>query len=314
MKKYSILFLLFVLVVAACTPNKSAQKFTFKETQQGLEVFEEGQPVFFYQRTPKSSDGRFLCNNYIHPLYSLNGDTLTEEFPADHPYHRGIFCAWHQMFVGGKSVGDGWFMSDVKLDVKDVQVVEKEEYAQLKISSMWKSPLFEDEKYFLIEETDITIFPKQENYRVIDFAITLNALVQEVEIGGVDDEKGYGGFCARLSDQKLLAFTSPTGEITPQLTQVDAGVWMDFSGPHGQNEEISGVTILSHPQIPNYPAPWILRNLTSMQNVVYPGRDRVTVPMDKPIKLFYRLIVHEGNAQSIDIEKLHSDYEKENLK
>ena len=314
MKKYLSLILFMAIALVSCNQKGQPQRFTFKENTQGIEVLEHGQPVFFYQRIPKSLDGRFLCNNYIHPLYSLNGDTLTEEFPADHPYHRGIFSAWHQIFVGGESVGDGWVMSDIELDVEDVKIIDTGKLGQLKIRAKYKSPLFENEKPFLSEETEITIHPRQENYRIIDYSISLKALVPDVEIGGMNDEKGYGGFCLRLSEQKKMTFTSVEGEIVPQLLQVEVGSWMDFSGPHGQNEKISGVTVFCHPETPNYPAPWILRNLTSMQNVVFPGRNLITVPTDKPIKLFYRLVIHDGDAQSINVEELQSEYEKVNFK
>ena len=298
------------IVLISCNQKGQPQKFSFNENSQGVEVVEDGHTVFFYQRESKSLDGRFVCNNYIHPLYSLTGDTLTEEFPADHPYHRGIFWAWHQMFVGGESVGDGWFMSDVEQEVTNVESSQTKKKGQLKINAQWKSSLFENKKPFLAEETYIAIHPRQNNYRIIDFSISLKALVPDVEIGGMNDEKGYGGFCARLSDQKKLTFTSVGGKIVPQLLQVEAGPWMDFSGQHGLNGEISGVTLFCHPETPNYPAPWILRNQTSMQNCVYPGRNRVTVPMDKPLRLYYRLVVHDGSVQNVNIKSLMQDYEE----
>lgn len=310
MKNYQSLLLFFAIVVASCSPKGQCQNFIFKETSQGVEVMEDGHAILFYQREPKSLDGRFICNNYIHPLYSLDGDTLTEEFPVDHPYHRGIFWAWHQMYIGGASVGDGWFMSDVEQEILNVGSSQTKKSGQLKINAQWKSSLSENKKPFLAEETIITVYPRQSNSRIIDFSISLKALVPDVEIGGMNDEKGYGGFCARLIDQKKMTFTSVGGEIVPQLLQVEAGPWMDFSGPHGQNGEISGVTLFCHPETPNYPAPWVLRNQTSMQNCVYPGRNRITVPLDKPLRLLYRLVVHDGGVQDVDVENLMSGYEE----
>ena len=34
-----------------------------------------------------------------------DGQVLTEDFPADHLHHRGIFWAWHQVYVGEKAMG-----------------------------------------------------------------------------------------------------------------------------------------------------------------------------------------------------------------
>ena len=57
----------------------------------GVWVQEGDAKVLFYQRRPKSKDGKYTRANYVHPLMDLDGETLTEDFPADHPHHRGIF-------------------------------------------------------------------------------------------------------------------------------------------------------------------------------------------------------------------------------
>lgn len=73
---------------------------------------------------------------------------------------------------------------------------------------------------------------------------------------------------------------------------------------------VNGLTILCHPSTPNYVAPWILRQQKSMQNIVFPGREKVRLAVDSTIVLRYRMIVHKGRANEIDIPKLQSDYNK----
>lgn len=313
MKQY--LYVTFLLIIISITshPQEIKTLFTFEKTNQGIELLENGNTVFFYQRIPKSGDrkpnGKYKFNNYIHPLYSLNGETLTEEFPVDHPYHRGIFWAWHQLYIDGKSVGDGWIMEDIIQEVTDVNTITNENYAQLQLDVLWKSTLFEDSHPFISEHTTITVHQLQDSVRKIDFAISLKALVPDVEIGGSNDEKGYGGFCARLKLSENLTFTSANGQVTPQTGQINAGSWMDFSAPFERNGEISGVSILCHPETPNYPAPWILRSEPSMQNIVFPGRSRIKLAVNKPVILYYRIIVHNGNIDKININKLQIEYE-----
>lgn len=304
MKRFTALILFSSIILVSCRLEKPVTKITFQETSQGVEVLEDGQPVMFYQRALKSN-GENLFNNYIHPLYGLNGDTLTEEFPADHVYHRGIFWAWHQIYVGGNSVGDGWIMNNIEQEVSKATV---DKAGLLIFEVYWKSSAYEYKEVFVFEKTTITIHPKEENFRAIDFCISLKALVPNVEIGGADNEKGYGGFCARIREPEKLEFTSTEGVVNPQDLQVKAGPWMDFSGPIAESGASKGVAILCHPETPGYPATWILRKEPSMQNVVFPGRDRITVPQDKPIKLYYRLIIHDGNVQNIDMDKLQSEY------
>lgn len=289
---------------------KSESPFTFETNDQGIRLLERGKPVFFYQRVPKSLNGKYICNNYLHPLYSLSGDTLTEEFPVDHPYHRGIFWAWHQVYINGRSVGDGWIMDNMEQEVVDIQTISEKNVSQLKLNVLWKSPLFENDKPFLNEHTTIKVHALQNGIRKIDFAIILDALVPGLEIGGSNDDKGYGGLCARFKLPKDLTFTSVDGSVIPKATQIKAGPYMDFSGSYGKNGETIGATIFCYPQTPDYPQPWILRSVTSMQNIVFPGKKRILLPMDRPVVLYYRLIVHNGNAQSLNLTSLQSEYEK----
>ena len=293
--------------------QETKSPFTFKKNDQGVEVRENANLVFFYQEKQKSIDGKYFCNNYIHPLYSLKGDTLTEEFPVDHPYHRGIFWAWHQIYVNEKSVGDAWVMENVVQEVDSIQTFAKNDFGKLELNVLWKSPLFENNNPFISEHTTITVHLLQDSIRRIDFIISLMALVPGVEIGGSDDEKGYGGLCARLKLPKDLTFTSANGKITPQLGRIKAGPWMDFSASFGRKGETCGVAILCNLKTPNYPAPWILRSETSMQNIVFPGRNRIKLSMDEPVILYYRMIVHSSNTKNINLFKLQTEYEETNV-
>lgn len=304
-----LLYFLFFLLIS-CNSQKRDSSFTFVRIDQGVELLENGQPVFFYQEKPKSRDGEYTCNNYLHPLYSLKGDTLTEEFPTDHPYHRGIFWAWHQIYVNGESVGNSWIMENIKQDIVKMTTITENNIAQLKLFVLWKSNLFENYSPIVKEETTITVHSVTNNIRKIDFRISLNAVVSGVEIGGADNEKGYGGFCARLRLPDNLIFTSLNKKVIPTTEQIRTGAWMDFSASFGSNSDASGITIMCHPKTPNYPAPWILRPKTSMQNIVFPGRERIEFPMGEPVVLYYRLIIHDGRSSSVDINKLHTEYSK----
>jgi hypothetical protein len=309
--KFTSLILVSVFFVS-CHLIQGTQKstFTFKENEQGVLLLENGKPVFFYQRQTKLLAGQYKFNNYLHPLYSLSGDTLTEESPADHPYHRGVFWSWHQHYINDKSLGEGWIAEGISEDVTNLRKEIINGLAQFDLSVLWMSSSFQNGKPYIEEKTKIIVHPRETDLRKIDFEISLRALVPGVQIGGADDEKGYGGFCVRVKLPDGFIFTSTDGAVKPQETQIKAGPWMDFSGALGRNREVSGLTILCHPSTPNYPAPWILRQKTSMQNVVFPGRERINVSTEKPIVLRYRLIIHNGNAAFTDISRLQAEYEK----
>jgi AcrR family transcriptional regulator len=42
---------------------------------------------------------KFRRSCYIHPLYGLDGEVMTEDFPVDHRHHRGVFWAWFIHFM-----------------------------------------------------------------------------------------------------------------------------------------------------------------------------------------------------------------------
>ena len=58
-------------------------------------VFREGTAqIMAYQLKSKSLEGKFERANYIHPLYDLWGNVLTEDFPKDHPQNPGAPQPW----------------------------------------------------------------------------------------------------------------------------------------------------------------------------------------------------------------------------
>ena len=92
---------------------------------------------------------------------------------------------------------------------------------------------------------------------------------------------------------------------------MEEGPWLDFSGDFGEQGQVSGLAILCHRSLPGYPQRWILRRAGSMQNAVYPGQQPVPLSRKKPLVLRYRLIVHRGNAQQVDLNKLQAQYNAE---
>lgn len=294
------------LLMTCCSCTHSP--FIFKESGEGIELLEKSEKVFFYQRKPKSLTGQYVCTNYLHPLYGLNGEIITEEFPPDHPYHRGIFWTWHQLYVDTVSLGDGWINEGISQEVVNVRTEKSGDKANFYLDVMWKSSTYKVGEPFLSEHTKITVHKKGNDSRKIDFEITLQPLVKGFKIGGSADQKGYGGLCARVKLPDDIAFTSETGRVVPQELQINSGQWMDFSGTFMEEAGVSGLTILCHPDNPGFPQPWILRQKSSMQNVVFPGQNLFDISKDKPLVLKYRLIIHEGNAADLNLAKMQQEY------
>ena len=291
-----VLFSFFILLLLlGCSQHESNEaSFVFIENDESVELLENNNLVFCYQKKDKSMDGKFTRNNYIHPLMSIDGDTLTEDFPPDHLHHRGIFWAWHQIYIDTLHVSDSWALNNFKSEIVSVENKIINNIAELSTRVFWESPLFNNGKPYVEENTKIVVSPLSNGTRKINFNITLNALTNGVKIGGSENEKGYGGFSLRIKMPDELKFRSKDGTVTPQNLQINAGSWMKFSAPFGKSGKIGSIKLVCDKDSPNYPQPWILRQHRSMQNVVFPGRELVEIPLNKPLKLSYTIYIERN--------------------
>jgi len=351
MDKLRVIFLLtvaglaltFSACVSATVGKQAGTGLDVVKTDRGYLVTEGGKKVLFYRRNQIAFKGNVIFGldeyaaqtlndmleqldrnsrpHYVHPLWGLDGEVLTEDFPFDHLHHHGLFWAWHQIYINDKSVGDGWDIKDIRWDVRDVEVLQAGGQAGgqagIKATVLWKSPNWTDrkgrQKAFVKETSIVRVNRAEGDIRRIDFEISLLALVKGVRIGGSDNKKGYGGFSLRLRfpdgpKKGGLGFAGTDGVVKPKNTAVEAGPWLDFSGRLKDNGGLAGVAILCHKTIPGYPSPWILRRTESMQNTVFPGRKPVALPTDKPLVLRYRLIVHRGGISRERLDRLQAEY------
>ncbi len=302
---------LLLLINVALSGTAWAQV-TIERLDSGLLFAEGDDRILFYQISGNEQHGEYRRANYVHPLYGLDGAMLTEDRPEDHPHHHGVFWAWHQLYIQGKRIGDGWINEDLEWKVISFETKDRGNAKQLVVRVDWLSPLWLDEqgnmKPVVKEETMITVYPRKKSYRTVDFSISLIATEPNTMIGGSEDPKGYGGFSPRIKLPPDISFTGPKGEVIPKTNPVEAHGWLDISGSLGKRGEQAGVSILSHSNNPGYPNPWILRSKGSMQNAVYPhpGAQPVYLSDREYTTLKYRLIIHGKEVP--DLAKLHEAY------
>lgn len=312
-QKSAVFFLSLIMVLLTHCSSNESPTWEVSETSEGLEVKEAGKKVLFYQVAEKSKDGEYTRANYVHPLYGLNEDVLTEDFPEDHFHHRGIFWTWHQVWVGEKRVGDAWLCENIFWDVQNAQTKENKD-GTLTITSdvFWNSSLWLDEndeqKSFLKEDVAITVHPESEGVRIVDFEIVLNALADSLYIGGSEDAKGYSGFSVRVFIPDDIQFTSTTGVVEPQTLAVKAGNWMDITGTYMNSDPKSGIIIMNHKDNPGMPQKWILRAKKSMQNPAFPGNMKYEIKKEEPLTLKYRLVLHASELAKDKISTIYEAY------
>ncbi len=281
--------------------------------QPGKEtLYEDGQKVLSFQFAAKQLDGKktFSRAHYVHPLYDLSGQEISEDFPQDHPHHRGIFWSWHQVTVAGQAAGDAWLCDEFQWDSQSIRTSVGGRVAEVHARAIWRSPRCVDVSGTPVDiatdDVTIVVHSLAGQKRVIDFTIRLQAMAPDVRIGGSDDDKGYGGFSTRIRMPPSLEFISDAGVIQPTKTAVTAGRWMLF------RSEPFSYAILAAKDNPGERNRWILRKRRSMQNPVFPGREPITLRMDQPIELNYRVVIMQGGQdQAFDLPKMLRQYDDE---
>ena len=272
-------------------------------------VREHGSPVLFYRLEPTSLDGEYERSNYVHPLYGLDGEELTEDFPEDHRHHRGVYWTWHQVWIGDVRAGDPWLARRFSWRVEEVRPLAAGN--GLFVRHRWFSPDFRDGREAILEESaEVAVHPSSGDVRLIDFDIRLVPLQEGVRLGGSEDDKGYGGFSVRVAMVEGLRFVAASGAVQPRRLATEAGDWVDFAADFAGGGSPSGLAILVHPSSAGYPQSWVLRSpeTPSMQNPVWPGPDAVALERGVETRLRYRLAVHRGAAASVDLDALAAEF------
>ncbi len=298
------MLVLFVVVAAGV----SSGQLTMKKETDGIRIVDGNSPVLFYQVQPKSKNGKFERCNYVHPLWGIDGQVLTEDFPADHLHHRGVFWSWHQVWIDDKRIGDPWELSDFEQDISEVEFIkEADQTVWIRSEVLWLSDKWKingRKAPYLKEKVGIHVHKRVGQYRKIDFEIQLLALEENLRLGGSEDEKGYGGFSVRLALPDDVGFIGEKGTIEPQNTAVSSPGFVQVKGSMGQNNSTAGIIIVDEATNPDFPQQWILRAKNSMQNVAWPGANPVSLSTTEPLVLNYSLIVHAGKMKTKKIIKI----------
>lgn len=294
-----------IVFLAFCLRSASAQ-ISMKKEQGGLWITDGGKNVAFYQKDPMGFNAWEKRNNFLHPLMLPDGTTITENAPDDHPHHRGVFWAWHQILIDGKQVSDGWDLNDFAVEVKSIEFKRIHDTdGELQTTAFWSSPLYKEGNEAYLKEVSTYTFHKQRgNYRVIHFYIQLISQVDNLELGGSNDEKGYGGFSVRLKMPTNADFLASNGFVNPENTAVSAGNWIEISGSMAKNgNSPGGVLIYADPKNPGNNRSWILRQKASMQNAVFPGQSPVKLEKGVPLELNYTLVLFTGKIKERNVLK-----------
>jgi hypothetical protein len=249
-----------------------------------------GAPILFYRSKP--SVGREPWRtHYVHPVHSIGGAVITEDAPADHVHHRGIFWAWRRILVDGVKVADGWVGENLVLEVASPTVTSHDDgSAQIDVQVRWMVPMDGRLTPIIEEMSSIRAHPAVDGRRRIDVSVGLRALRQGVQLAGTDDEKGYGGLSLRFANPQLAEIESDGRVLHATVAGMQTGDWVAFNWsappPPWPARIAASCQVDGHAW-----TSWVLRQEPSMQNCAFPGAAPAAVPRDGFMRLGLSLLV-----------------------
>lgn len=253
-------------------------------SHDGVQLLEAGKPVLFYRRVP--APGRETWRmHYVHPLHSVAGAMVTEDAPADHIHHRGIFWAWRRILVDGERVADGWVGDRLVLqsDAPGVQHLD-DGSVRIDVRVTWLVPLAGRPVPIVEENSAIRAYPVAGGQRRIDVTVALRALRRGVELAGTDDDKGYGGLSMRFAHPQLAVIESDGRRLQATTASMETGpdvafLWPTLAAPW-PGRIVASCTVDGRPW-----TRWVLRQEPSMQNCAFPGARPIPVPSSGSLEL-----------------------------
>ena len=163
------------------------------------EEYLKAHPELVKNDTTTSSIYSVPRSDYIHPLYGLEGEMLTNDWPdGGHPHHRGIFWAWPEVKYGDQ-LGDIYALQRVfARPTGNVKYINYPEYAEIDAENLW---MWEDNEAIVRENAVIRVYRSTPEGRIIDLTIKLLPLKDSVTLA-TRFTNSYGGLNIRMQTPK----------------------------------------------------------------------------------------------------------------
>lgn len=268
-----------------------------------FDITDAGQPVLRYNYATIEPDDRMTNvapasriyararSDYIHPLFGLDGETLTKDWSVNHPHHRGIYWAWPEVDWRGQR-GDLHALQKVfAKPIGKCTASSGPVFAQIEAENFWK---WENGESLVHERAVIRAYRATGDDRVVDLEFQFTALNDPVLLARRGTDK-YGGLNIRLAsvkDQEISFHSDPTNAVL-RMT------WAELSGKFGDAGQPSGIVVLQHAANPDYPGEWVkFPELNWFQPTFPANGTRYELKKGEPLVLRFRLWLHRGAQAS----------------
>jgi len=211
----------------SASPPQPSSPFRFAPIDdRSLGLWEGNRPVLVYNHgahTKRDAPEVRAHRSYIHPLYGLDGEVLTDDFPPDHLHHRGLFWDWPHVTVDGRH-HDQWMLdgSEPRFVRWGIREAGPED-ARLGVENGW----FVGERQVMREQVLLRMHKSTDEGRAIDVDLTWTPLGEPITLGGAEG-KSYGGLTFRFAPGRDTVITVPSGRTKDDL-YMTALPWTDLT-------------------------------------------------------------------------------------
>ena len=278
---------------------------------KSVQIADGDQPVLVYnfgvitnEQVPET-DHRRSRACYVHPVFGLSGEVLTDDFPRDHYHHHGIFWTWPHVSVDGKE-HDIWAGSTIRQQFVTWLARESGPAAAvLGVENGW----FVGDKKVMTERVWLRVYHAVGDARAVDIDLTLIPTDKPVTLWGAAG-KSYGGLTMRFAPPSrrdpATVITTPSG-VTPTDLSTTILRWADYTSKLSGHDKPSGAAVFIGRDHPDYPPEWLLRHYGPLC-VGWPGVHRETLEPGKPVRMSYRIWIHKDAVGTSELSRAYSAF------
>jgi hypothetical protein len=324
---------LFPCLALALGSAPAAPVFTVQEVSDGIEIRLDGNLLTKYVTRDAATN-----KPYFHPLIGPTGAEMTRAYPMrdvpgekqDHPHHRSMWFGhqfidasdtWHEeATLRERAKGDDAKFAQLRPSLgatvhrETRRAVAETDRAVLETTSEYQDAAG---KLLLRDLRTFVFRVAPDGARLIDVTLAFTGADAPVTLKDAKD----AGFSLRVA-HAMSVEAGKGGRIVTSTGATDAKAWgqrapwCDFHGPVTDGGEILGIAVLNHPSSFRFPTPWHARayglftaNPFGLNTVAGEDTDgSVVLKPGESITLRYRVILHQGDAETARIAAAYEAY------
>jgi len=301
------------LILAFALPKATAaeqeSQVQLNQTSYGYDVTIDGKFFAGYHRDFKGTP-------IIWPVIGPNEKPMTRSYPMtddvpgetkDHPHHRSIW------FTHDEVNGNRHWTNDIIAHQEFLKTECDGKTAVVVTKNHWQD---KDSKAVVCSDVRTVTFGTIDGNRYIDFDLVLTA--EQDEVTFTDTKEGTFGIRVPTSmdvdSKKGGVIVNAQGDKDDKAWGKRSD-WVDYSGP--VDSEIAGIAVFNHPKSFRYPTWWHVRTYGLFAANPFGIKDfdkslgqdgSIVLKKGESLVFYYRVILHKGNADSLDFGKLYKDY------